>query len=84
MVYRSRAAGFPAFASGALLAVRQMDFTVGRIAVGDDLHIHVIEDFGAGPLAQLRGYVTRREEPIANGVITVMSGALPTEDHPGR
>lgn len=71
--YKARDEGAAPF-RGLLLGVRDLDLAAPHLRVGDTVRVHCREQWASGPVAQFHCTLTRRDEQLAAGAITVLRG----------
>lgn len=71
--YKARGEGAPAF-RGLLLGVRDLELAVPHLRVGDHVLVNCREQWASGPVAQYHCTLSRGDESLATGAITVLRG----------
>lgn len=59
---------------GLLLGVRDLELDVSYLRVGDELQVHCREQWASGPVAQYQCQLSRGDERLASGAVTVLRG----------
>lgn len=59
---------------GVLLGVRDLELEVSHLRVGDVLGVHCREQWASGPVAQYHCVLSRGDDRLASGAVTVLRG----------
>lgn len=70
--YKSRGGAGPF--RGLLLGARDLELAVSHLRVGDVLDVHCREQWASGPVAQFQCILSRGDERLATGAVTVLRG----------
>ncbi|PCC70059.1 Predicted 3-hydroxylacyl-ACP dehydratase, HotDog domain [Nannocystis exedens] len=71
--YKARSGGGGPF-RGLLLGARDVELAVSHLRVGDVVDVHCREQWASGPVAQYQCVLSRGDERLATGAVTVLRG----------